>query len=138
MVSSTEAYDQWDIRFSFKAPKTLDCCRCLLICSPERRAMAYLRAQVIINLKFVYIYIWNADTLIILLNCRLKEWGFEKGWGDSAKRVKETYIFAAAVLFLLFRFYGRFYPCLALLPWGCWLECFWCFFCLVLLCCNVF
>lgn len=22
--------------------------------------------------------------------CRLKEWGFEKGWGDRAERVKET------------------------------------------------
>lgn len=24
------------------------------------------------------------------LNFRLKEWGFEKGWGDNAERVRET------------------------------------------------
>lgn len=28
--------------------------------------------------------------IYLLIKCRFKEWGFEKGWGESAERVQET------------------------------------------------
>lgn len=28
--------------------------------------------------------------MVCILECRFKEWGFEKGWGDNAERVQET------------------------------------------------
>lgn len=36
--------------------------------------------------------------LYVFENSRLKEWGFEKGWGDNAGRVRETMRLASEIL----------------------------------------
>lgn len=35
---------------------------------------------------------------ISIIVCRLKEWGFDKGWGNTAERVKETMRMLSEVL----------------------------------------
>ncbi|KAG5617692.1 hypothetical protein H5410_017516 [Solanum commersonii] len=67
-----------------------------LMINENLNSVSKLQAALIVAEVFVSSF--SKDTLYKNFEHKLKEWGFEKGWGDSARRVRETMRLASEIL----------------------------------------
>lgn len=95
----TESYSKWEPQHCFKASDGTDCNRSVPLSTSQRHAVPKFWTKVTLLLIF-YLLVdhvtWNLKPYSFIN--RFKEWGFEKGWGDTAERTKETMKLLSEVL----------------------------------------